>query len=371
VRILQISSARALGGGETHFIELVRGLRRRGHEVHLALSNNSPIRAALEPMPPENISMLPLRNALDAASARQLARIVREQNIQVIHAHMARDYPLAAFAARMNRGAKLIISRHVLFPLSRLHAVALANVARVIAVSDAVSRKLREQQLFPAEKIAVVRNGIDVERFGQNRLAFDREEFCQHMNIPAHRLLVGTVGEITKLKGHEDFVSALALVTRAVPQAHFIIAGQDHSVKGEHDASLKKRIETLNLTDQVQRFGWIDNLADLYCAIEVFVSASHSESFGLAIVEAMASGTAVVATATDGAREVITDGVNGLLVPIGDSGAMAEAMIDLLGNSERRTRLASAAQQNVREHFTLGRMIAETEQVYRDALGQG
>ncbi len=315
--------------------------------------------------------MLPMRNALDAASARQLARIVRQQNIQVIHAHMARDYPLAAFAARVNRGAKLIISRHVLFPLSGLHAVALANVARVIAVSDAVSRKLREQQLFPAEKIVVVRNGIDVERFGQNRLTLDREEFCQRMNIPAHRLLVGTVGEITKLKGHEDFVCATALVARAVPQAHFIIAGQDHSVKREHDASLRKRIETLNLTDQVQRFGWIDNLADLYCALEVFVSASHSESFGLAIVEAMASGTAVVATATDGAREVIADGVNGLLVPIGDSGAMADAMIDLLRDSQRRTRLASAAQQNVREHFTLGRMIAETEQVYQDVLGKG
>ena len=74
---------------------------------------------------------------------------------------------------------------------------------------------------------------------------------------------------------------------------------------------------------------------------------------------------------TDGAREVISDGVNGLLVPIGDPRAMAEAVIDLLGNSERRTRLADAAQQNVRAHFTLGRMIAETEQIYRDALGEG
>src|SRR5204862_8104613 len=133
---------------------------------------------------------------------------------------------------------------------------------------------------------------------------------------------------ITKLKGHEDFVCATAQIAGSVPQAHFIIAGEDHSVKGEHDASLRKRIETLSRSDQVQRFGWIDNLADLYCALEVFVSASHSESFGVAIVGAMASGTAVVAPATDGAREGISDGVNGLFVPLGGTRARAAGVMD-------------------------------------------
>ena len=370
MRILQISSARALGGGETHFIDLAKGLTNRGHEVHVALSDGSPIRAVLGFLPTENTVLLPLRNALDAASARQLARITHERNIQVIHAHMARDYPLAAFAGRMNTEAKLVITRHVLFPMSRLHAVALANVARVIAVSEAVACKLREQQLFPSEKICVVRNGIDVERFAQTRAAFNREEACRRLELPINSLLVGTVGEITKLKGHEDFVRAAALISARVPQAHFIIAGQDHSPKGEHDASLRRLIEELSLTDRVQRFGWLDNLAELYCALDIFISASHTESFGLAIVEAMASGTAVVATATDGAREVIDDGVNGILVPIGNPEAIAAAVADLLEKAEERKRLGSAAQSGARERFGLQRMILQTEQVYLDALGK-
>jgi len=368
VRILQITSARALGGGETHFIDLAKGLRRRGHEVYVALSHGSPIRAQLGSIPGDNVLSLPLRNALDVASARQLGRIVDEREIEIIHAHMARDYPPAAFAARMNKEAKLVITRHVLFPMSGLHAVALSNVARVIAVSEAVARKLREQQLFAPEKILVIRNGIDAERFIHTRENFDRAEFCKRLQLPITGLLVGTVGEITKLKGHEDFVRAAALISARVPRAHFIIAGQDASPKHEHEASLTRTIEELNLTDRVQRFGWFDNLAELYSALDVFVSASHSESFGLAIVEAMASSVPVVATATEGAQETIEQGVNGRLVPIADSEAMAAAIIGLLENAEERRRLGQAAQARARKSFGLERMIAETEQVYREAL---
>jgi glycosyltransferase involved in cell wall biosynthesis len=369
VRILQITSARALGGGETHFLDLVNGLHRRRHEVHVALSPRSPLRTPLEHIPEGNIFSLPLRNALDASSAHQLARIVREREIEIIHAHMARDYPLAAFAGRRNKNARLVITRHVLFPMSRLHGVTLANVSRVIAVSEAVARTLRERSVFAPGKIVVVRNGIDVERFVRARADFDPREFCHRMKIPDDRVLVGTVGEITKLKGHEDFVRAATLIATRVPDAHFIIAGEDQSPTLENEKSLKRLIEEHGLTARVQRFGWLDNLAELYCALHVFVSASHSESFGLAIVEAMATGATVVATATDGAREIIEDGVSGKIVPLADPEAMAAAVVDLAEHAEERKRYGNAAQLQAREKFGLERMIEETEQVYLDALG--
>jgi glycosyltransferase involved in cell wall biosynthesis len=369
VRILQITSARALGGGETHFLDLVNGLHRRRHEVHVVLSPRSPLRTPLEHIPEGNIFSLPLRNALDASSAHQLARIVREREIEIIHAHMARDYPLAAFAAARNKNARIVITRHVLFPMSRLHAVTLANVSRVIAVSEAVARELRQRSVFAPGKIVVVRNGIDVERFARVRADFDPREFCHRMKIPDDRVLVGTVGEITKLKGHEDFVRAAALIAARVPDAHFIVAGDDQSRTLENEKSLKKLIEEHGLTARVQRFGWLDNLAELYSALDIFVSASHSESFGLAIVEAMASSGAVVATATDGAREVIEDGISGKIVPIADPEALASAVVDLAEDAEERKRYGTAAQLRAREKFGFERMLEETEQVYRDALG--
>src|SRR5262249_11282056 len=155
----------------------------------------------------------------------KLAQIVRRQQIQIVHAHMARDYPLAAYVARANSNTRLLITRHVLFPLNRLHSVALARVSRVIAVSEPVAHRIREQNLFPAERIVVVPNGIEVERFAAVRSSFNRAEFCRRLGIADHSPLIGSVGELKALKGHEEFLRAAALVVKKYPSAEFLIAG--------------------------------------------------------------------------------------------------------------------------------------------------
>ncbi len=101
LKILHVSSARAHGGGERHLADLARGLARRGHEVYAALREDSPLRAELlSSLPPQNIFTLPLKGALDLPSALKLARLAREHEIDILHAHLARDYPPAALAAR-------------------------------------------------------------------------------------------------------------------------------------------------------------------------------------------------------------------------------------------------------------------------------
>ncbi|MEP6708301.1 MAG: glycosyltransferase family 4 protein [Pyrinomonadaceae bacterium] len=368
MRILQISSARALGGGERHLSDLVKELSARGHDVHVALSPGSPLINELRTIPKQNIVTLPLRNALDAASALELARLISKRQIEVVHAHMARDYPLAAYAVRRNRSSRLIITRHVLFPLSRLHGVTLSNVSGVIAVSAAVARRLREQQIFPDNKIVTVLNGIDVDRFARATLSLSKDAYRRKLELPPDGLLVGTVGEINPLKGQGDFVRAAAIVAGRFPGLHFIIAGEDTSSTKEHLRALQQLIGELGLEKRVHHFGSLDDIADLYCALDLFVSASHSESFGLAIAEAMACGVPIVATVTEGASEIINDGVTGLLVPIGDASSLAKAMIRLLERADERADLAQAAKVAVRERFSLERMVGETEQVYSEAL---
>jgi len=169
LRILQISSAQSLGGGERHLADLTTGLAQLGHDVHVAVRPNSPLIKELAGLPSENITTFPLRNSLDAKSAQGLSRLVRKHKIQVVHAHMARDYPLAAYAVRTNSAASLIITRHVLFPLSRLHRITLSRAARIIAVSQAVAARIQADAIVPAEKISVVLNGIDTARFSLAR----------------------------------------------------------------------------------------------------------------------------------------------------------------------------------------------------------
>jgi glycosyltransferase involved in cell wall biosynthesis len=278
---------------------------------------------------------------------------------------MARDYPLAAYAARMNAASRLVITRHVLFPLTRLHRITLSRAARIIAVSRAVAARLEADVIVPADKISVVLNGIDTARFSKARAEFDRQQFLDDWKLPADSLLVGTVGELTPLKGQEEILRAASELLKQLPQAHFIIAGIDHSREKLHQTRLEQLIRELKLTTHVSLVGWLDDLAKLYCALDVFVSASHTESFGLAIAEAMASGAAVVTTETEGASELIKTGETGLLVPIGDVDKLAESILLLLQGRDERVRLGVAAQHVAAANFGLERMIAETEAIYR------
>src|SRR5207244_3164657 len=123
----------------------------------------------------------------------------------------------------------------------------------------------------------------------------------------------------------------------------FIIAGEDKSHSGENRIALEKLISDLKMDQTIKLTGWVDEVANLLSTLDLFVSPARSEPFGLSIVEAMAAGVPVVATASEGAREIIEDEQNGRLVPIGDTEAMANSIMDLLNDPTQHKRLAENA----------------------------
>ena len=362
MRILQICSARQLGGGEKHLADLANGLARRGHDVYAALVPASPLLAELSSVPQQNIVELPMRNSLNVASALKLARFVRQHEIKIVHAHVARDYPLAALAAQRG-GARLVLTRHVLFPLNRIHKLTLRRTSRVIAVSRAVAEGLQEQRIFDPEKIVRIHNGIDVDRFGKGREALA----CREQGA-GKKLRVGMIGHLAPIKGQEDFIRAAAVICGLRDDVEFVIAGEDKSRNGEHRRSLEKLIDELSLNQRVTLVGWIEDVAKLLPTFELFVSPSRSEPFGLSIIEAMAAGVPVIATMSEGAREIIDEDQTGRLVPIGEMDALARAIDELLSHPKKRDRLSKNAQRVVCERFSLQRMLDATEQVYREVL---
>jgi len=343
-------------------VDLTNSLSARGHNLFVAVRPRSPLVRHLQ-LPSEQILTLPLRNALDVTSAYELERFVRRRGIDVVHAHMARDYSLAAYAARRNRQTKFIATRHVLFPLNRLHRHTLARATRVIAVSSAVAKEIRAQRIVSESQIAIIQNGIEVERFIRASASFDRAQFLRGMGLPVDCLVVGSVGELRTLKRHDDFVRAAAQIVKRFPETQFVLAGLDTSASGEVRKQLERLVNELGLSDCFYFLGWVDEAEKLLCAMDVFVSASETESFGLAIVEAMAAGTAVVATRTEGAQEIIQDGETGLLVPIGDVDQIARAVRQLLEDPEMGKRAQAAASAR----FSLKRMVDEIERIYLTA----
>jgi L-malate glycosyltransferase len=312
MRILQLSSARQLGGGERHFIDLSEGLRKRGHDLFLAVTPDSPLLDRLSEISPEHVITLPLRNAIDISSAWRLRSFVREHRIEIVHGHVARDYPLAAIAAGAAGPARLVLTRHVMFPLSRLHRVTERRVARIIAVSEGVAANLRDERVFPGGKISLVRHGIHLAGY---------EPALKRSNDTGRLLRVGMLGEIS-------------------------------------------------LSDKLEVIESIDSIPQFMSGLNVFVSPSRSEAFGLAMVEAMACGVPVIATMTAGGREVVEDEKTGRLVPINQPAELARAITDLLANQDLRKMLGVNARRRVEEKFSLDRMISETEAVYREVLSE-
>jgi glycosyltransferase involved in cell wall biosynthesis len=359
MKILQICSARELGGGEKHLADLTNGLAGRGHEVFAAVIPASPLKTELSSLPASRVIELPLRNSLNVASALKLARFVRQNQIDIVHAHVARDYPLAAAVAR-RAGAPLVLTRHVLFPLSRIHKLTLRRTSRVIAVSESVAEGLRAQQIFPPEIIVCIHNGIDVDRFEVSREAVQLNR--------ASGLRVGMIGHLARIKGQEDFIRAAAAVSARRDDVEFIIAGEDKSRRGENRRQLEKLIDDLNLRRRIRLVGWIDDVAELLATLDLFVSPARSEPFGLSIVEAMAAGVPVIATRSEGACEIIDDGQTGRLVPIGDVAELAKTIDQLLCDPELGQCLSENARRVVRKRFSLDRMVEATEQVYRETI---
>jgi glycosyltransferase involved in cell wall biosynthesis len=280
---------------------------------------------------------------------------------------MARDYPLAAFAARGKPHAKLILTRHVLFPLKRFQSRVFSRASRVIAVSEAVARQLKAQQLLQPERISVVRNGVDVERLNEARRTSNRAALCRGWGFPENCLLVGTVGELNPLKGHDVFIQAAANVVASHPQARFLIVGGDSSSGNKTLNALKDLIAGLSLSDRIRMVGEVEDVAPFLAAMDVFVSASQTESFGLAMVEALASSVPVVATNTEGAQEIIKDAETGFLVPIGQSQTLAESINRLLADAALRERMGQLAYQDASERFRLEQMVEAIEQIYEES----
>jgi len=366
MRILHISSAVSYGGGERHLVDLCRGLQERGNEVFVAIRPTSRWQERLHFLPPGRILHVSIRNSFGVFSAKRIADFARENKIEIIHAHLARDY-IPANIASMVAGtrAKFVLTRHVLFPLKTFNKFALKNLSRAIAVSPAVAESL--SPIFPAGKITVIPNGIDPGQIPDAEYAAElAAEFRAFHGIPAGAPLVGTVGQLTELKGQREFVIAASEVAKIHPDARFVIVGRDNTLDQGFRRELKRLAGVLDVEDRFLWLDWIEDLRPLLSALDVYVSPSRSESFGLATLEAMLHGKPIVATATEGSRELL--GRDDLLVPVGDAVAIARRVGELLADESAMIDLGGELKRRAFDKFSLLRMIDATEQLYREVL---
>lgn len=237
----------------------------------------------------------------------------------------------------------------------RLYARGIAPlVSAVVAISDAIGRELRSTAIGPLTR--VIPNGL---LFGPPPSRVDG----------ASSVLL-CVGRVNEWKGQEVLVEAVGLLRNDGLEAELLVAGDVYPGGERFMTRLQQRIVDLGLTDRVHLLGYVDEVGPLLARCGIFVlPATRPEPFGLALVEAMAAGLACVASDHGGPREIITDGVSGLLVPPGDERALADALRALLVSPRRRADLGRAAMEDVRKRYDIGRTVADIARL-DDALVQ-
>jgi glycosyltransferase involved in cell wall biosynthesis len=336
---------------------LCRNLHARGHEIFVALRPTSNWQHRLEFLPAENVFHVSIRHSFGVLSAMKIAEFVRDNDIDVIHAHIPRDYIPASIACMAAKHSRFVITRHMLSPLKPFNKFALKNLSKAIGVSKFVGTEL--QEVFPASKVIVIPNGLDLDELSDRDAL--RDEFRALHGIPSEAPLVGTLGELREAKGQRDFVLAANEIVKEIPDCRFVITGLDNTIDNSFRRELRRLVNVFGLEDRFLWLDWLDDTEPFYSAIDVFVSPSHSESFGLAILEAMIRETPVVSTVTPGAVDLL--GPLAKFAPIQDPVRLAKAICETLKDENKR-EIGLKLRQRALEEFSLARMLDDTERLY-------
>jgi glycosyltransferase involved in cell wall biosynthesis len=231
----------------------------------------------------------------------------------------------------------------------------------LLAVSQAVKDDLVEQGIDP-DRITVLYNALAPDDLVATRDARAvRAEFGADIATP----VVGTFAHLSAKKGYHELLEAIPIVVRAVPQIQFWIVGQ-----GKLLDELQATAYRNGVSANVRFLGYRRDVADLMQAIDVMALPSRREPCALVYVEAALSKKPIVACRAGGAPESVADGETGLLVPVGDSAAIAGAVLALLTNRERAVRMGQAGYERARELFGWERFIASLEAVYERVLDE-
>jgi len=227
-----------------------------------------------------------------------------------------------------------------------------ALVDKMTSVSDATRQFCIEVEGIRADKIVTIWNGIDVERYDPPDAAQRRAAIRAHLGLDESCRVVTTIGRLAPQKGQQYLIDAVPAILARVPDAHFLILGE-----GPLGESLAAQVESAGLGHAVHLLGVRNDVRDVLLGSDLFVLPSLWEGLPNVVLEAMAAGLAVVATAVDGTPELVRDGETGVLIPPARPDLLAAAVSDLLADPAHAARLGQAGQQRALAHFSRRRNV--------------
>jgi glycosyltransferase involved in cell wall biosynthesis len=262
-----------------------------------------------------------------------------------------------------------LLPRHALSTAIRLFASS-SRRNRIIAVSRAVANRFQGQLTHSFRgRVETIYNAVDMERFYPDPQS--RKEIRRALGIETAKV-IGIVGQLTPRKGQLELIEAFAETSREFPETVLLIVGEPlFNRDADYAKSLADAAKASGVADRTLFLGQREDTPAIMRALDLLVVNSRTEPFGLTVIEAMASGVPVLATAVDGIKEIVRHGENGWLVKATDHGALVKAMLTLLRDQSLRRQLVREARREAIAQFSTKRFLSEVEELYCDVLESG
>ena len=363
-RILQLLATGGNGGAQESYTGLLLRLDRARYEVRaLSLSAGS----AVQRLRGLGVAVDVVDETDDELAVRELVAWLRREEIDLVHSHMFRAEALGTRAAVAAGTAVIMATVHSSRVRSAEDQALLASLTpqidRLIVPSESIAHKVSSEGRAGA-RFAVIPNGVDLSRFST---PVPRCGMRDEYGIPHGAPIIGVVARLEPEKGHRHLIAAMPAILSAAPDAWLVIVGE-----GSEADALKEQAAGLG-SARARRIiftGRREDISAVTADLTVAVVPSLREAQGISILEAMARRRPVVATEVGGIPEVITDGVDGLLVPHADPAALANAIGSLLSDPILRDHLGEAGYRTVAERFSIDAQVRRIEAVYDEELAR-
>jgi glycosyltransferase involved in cell wall biosynthesis len=298
-------------------------------------------------------------------------RLMRNGNFAILHFHLF-GANLCAKPLAIAAGHPAIVVHDQCNDASRdespllLAADSLANrgAAKVIAVSESVRRYLLDHEDLPDAKVELIPNGIDAGAFVLAD-ALEREKARRELGLPEGSFVIGGVGRFVAQKNFQLFLKASAALAGKNPEVFFVLAGS-----GPLEGELREQAAASGLSERLRFLGHISNRTGLYHALDVLLLTSDFEGTPMTLLEAMASGLPVVASAVDGVAEVCTHGTDALLVSRGDLSGFVASLQQVIDGADLRKVLGGNARRTILDHYEIRGLARRIEAVYAEVLAE-
>ncbi len=359
MKILHVETGRNLYGGALQVVYLLRGLREKGVTSVLACPDNSEIAGCTKEIA-DRVYAVPMRGELDVSFTLKLKDIIRLEKPDIVHLHSRRGADIWGLVSARLSGTKVVISRRVDNPEPALIARLKYGICdRVITISNGIRDVLLKAGI-PERKVVCVHSAVDTGLFNPE---CEREYFLKELGLRADSKVIGVSAQLIARKGHKYLIEALPDVLRTMPDTKIIFFG-----KGPMEAELKGLCSRSGVSGNVIFAGFREDLHLLLPCLDILVHPALMEGLGVSLLQAASCGVPIIASSVGGIPEAVRHGVNGMLLPPGNTQAIAEAILNLFKNSILARQMGEAGRRIAEEEFSILRMVQGNLRVYQDIL---